>query len=69
MEEKKYIGVHKNRRNGRDYFSVRFSCKKILYAFGWYKDIKTCAKAYDMFVIKNQLDRKTNFIKKSLHSS
>ena len=66
MEEKKYIGVHRNRSNGREYFSVRFSFKKVSYRFGNYKDIKSCAKAYDLFVIKNQLDRETNFFKKKI---
>jgi len=33
---------------------------------GYYKDPKEAAKAYDLFVIKNELDRKTNFFKKKL---
>jgi len=61
---KKYIGVHRGRTSGRRFFRVEFSHKGTKYSFGSYQDDKECAKAYDLFVIKNGFDRPTNFFKK-----
>ncbi len=62
----KYIGVSRKKGQGRYYYRVEFSHKKIRYSMGYYKDPKEAAKAYDLFVIKQQLNRKTNFFKKRL---
>tara|TARA_R110000772_G_scaffold183794_2_gene294933 strand:+ start:551 stop:748 length:198 start_codon:yes stop_codon:yes gene_type:complete len=62
----KYIGVLRARSGGRDYYRIDFAHKKIRYSFGNFKDPKEAAKAYDLFVIKQQLNRKTNFFKKRL---
>ncbi len=62
----KYIGVSRKRGQGRYYFIVEFTHKRKRYSMGYYKDPKEAAKAYDLFVIKNELDRKTNFFKKKL---
>ncbi len=63
----KYIGVYKRKdRTYREHFSVRFSHNSIRYEFGHYKTAEDCARAYDLFVIRKGLDRKTNFFKKKV---
>lgn len=62
----RYKGVVKKRRNGRWIFMISFQHNNVIYQFGSYDDEKECAKAYDMFVIKKQLKRETNFFKKKL---
>lgn len=63
----KYIGVAKRKdKGGRNFFSIRFTYKNVRHEFGRYEDARECAKAYDLFVIKKQMDRKTNFFKKIL---
>lgn len=60
-----FIGVQRRRnRAGRLIYTIRFSYKKKRYEFGSYDNAKECAKAHDMFVIKNKMNRKTNFFKK-----
>lgn len=61
---KKYIGIRRRRNSGRLVWIVSFSHKSIRYEFGQYKDQRECARAYDLFVLKNGLDRETNFFKK-----
>lgn len=61
-----YRGVYRATRNGRTYFRVRLTHKGVRHEFGNYKDEKECAKAYDLYVIKNNLPNKTNFFKKKL---
>lgn len=60
----KYIGIREKRRSGRIVWSISFRHDSVLYEFGHYKDPKECAKAYDLFVIKKQLNMETNFFKK-----
>ncbi len=62
----KYIGVSRQKAQGRYYFRVNFMHKRKRYTMGFYKDPKIAAKAYDLFVIKSEMDRKTNFFKKKL---
>lgn len=63
----KYIGVYKRKdRTYREHFAVRFCHKSIKYEFGHYKTAEDCARAYDLFVIRKGLDRKTNFFKKKV---
>lgn len=62
----KYIGVSRKKGQGRYYFRVEFTHKRKIYSMGYYKDSKEAAKAYDLFVIKSELGRKTNFFKKKL---
>ena len=64
--DRKYKGVYKRRRSGRTFFAVRLYHKGERYEFGHYSNEKDCAKAYDLFVIKNNLPKKTNFFKKVL---
>ena len=60
-----YIGVKRHRDwTGRYCFMVRFAHNNVRYEFGRYKDAKECAKAYDLFVIKNGFKLETNFFKK-----
>lgn len=60
----KYRGVYRDKVSGRDFFRVRFDHEGKSYSFGYYKDEKECAKAYDLFVIRNNLSKETNFLKK-----
>jgi hypothetical protein len=63
----KYIGVRKRKdKGGRHVFIVDVSIDKVRYTFGHYKDPKEAAKAYDLFIIRKNFDRETNFIKKKL---
>jgi len=62
----KYKGVSIARRNGRKYYRVKLYHEGERYEFGNYEDKKECAKAYDLFVIKNNLPKKTNFFKKKV---
>lgn len=64
--EIKYKGVHKRRLSGRVFFTCVFGHEGTTYRFGLYKTAKEAAKAYDLFVIKNRINRETNFFKKKL---
>ena len=64
--EKKYKGVQKKRLAGRVFFTCKFVHYGTIYRFGLYKTAKEAAKAHDLFVIKNRIDRETNFFKKKL---
>jgi hypothetical protein len=65
--EKKYIGVrYKYIWGNRRAYTVQFQHNNVLYSFGQYDTPKECAKAYDLFVIKNKIDRETNFFKKKV---
>lgn len=64
--EIKYKGVHKKRLSGRVFFTCSFGHDGTTYRFGLYKTAKEAAKAHDLFVIKNGIDRETNFFKKKL---
>lgn len=64
-----------NRKKTTSYIGVSFARKRwyarvkhdgATHFLGAYDDPKDAAKAYDMYVIKNNLDRKTNFFKKRL---
>ena len=62
----KYIGIRKKRIAGRRFFSVSFTHEGKVHAFGHYKDEKSAAKGYDLYVIRNRMHRETNFLKKKL---
>ena len=64
--EIKYKGVHRKRIAGRDYFTCTFGHDGTTYRFGLYNTPKEAAKAHDLFVIKNRINRETNFFKKKL---
>jgi hypothetical protein len=57
-----YIGVLRGQRKW--VARIRYNNETVW--LGRYDDPKDAAKAYDMFVIKNNLDRRTNFFKKKL---
>lgn len=57
-----YVGVSR----GQKKWVARIKVNRETVLLGFYDDPKDAAKAYDMFVIKNNLDRKTNFFKKKL---
>lgn len=62
----KYIGVKRNRVSGRRFFSVSFTHEGVVHSFGNYEDDKAAAKDYDLYVIKNNIPRETNFLKKKI---
>ena len=64
--DKKYIGVIKKRVSGRILFEGRFTLNKKRHTYGFFKDPKECAKAHDMYVLRNRINRETNFFKKKL---
>jgi len=57
----KYKGVKTGRFGGRDYIysTIMVDSKQI--GLGTHKDEKSAARAYDLYVLKNKLKRKTNF--------
>lgn len=56
-----FVGVKRKKDRGGRYVYMAYAKGKPL---GYFKDAKTAAKTYDMFVIKNRLSLETNFIKK-----
>jgi hypothetical protein len=62
----KYIGVKRNRVNGKKFFAVNFMHEGVVHSFGNYEDDKAAAKDYDLYVIKNRIPRETNFLKKKI---
>jgi len=62
----KYRGVNKQIRGGKTVFRFQVVNNGVSKSMGWYKTAKECAKAYDLYVIKNNLPQKTNFFKKKL---
>lgn len=62
----KYRGVYRAISAGRKVFRVRFDYNGKRYDFGHYKDEKECAKAYDLFIIRNNFNKETNFFKKKV---
>ena len=60
----KYKGVRKQRKSGRIYFRAEVCVKGDRVTIGIYHDPKVAAKAYDLYILKNNLNRKTNFLKK-----
>lgn len=66
-KSKKYTGVYKVRSHGKIRFRVRLiKDNGRPHTFGFYKDEKECAKAYDLYVVRKNLQRRTNFFKKKL---
>ena len=61
----KYKGVRKQRKSGRIYFKAEVTIKGERHTIGSYHDPKVAAKAYDLYVVKNNLNRTTNFFKKA----
>lgn len=61
-ESTRYRGI-KKKRNGWEANIVVNGEYRYL---GYYTDPKQAAKAYDFFVIRNNLNRQTNFLKKKL---
>ena len=59
------VSVKKN-RHGREMYVARIQHNKKSVEIGWYKEEKTAAKAFDKYVLKYGLNKKTNFLKKKL---
>ncbi len=62
----RYKGIKRKRVSGRFYFTVSFSHKGVAHSFGLFKDERDAARSYDLYVIKNNIPRETNFFKKKL---
>lgn len=62
----KYIGVRRAKTGGRVYFRAEICVNRELIPLGMYHEPKVAAKAYDLYVIKHGLNRKTNFLKKKV---
>jgi hypothetical protein len=62
----KYIGVRKNKYHGRTNYYAEINVNYQRIGLGVYHDPKDAAKAYDLYVIRHNLSRKTNFLKKKL---
>lgn len=60
----KYKGVRLDKRNKKYYATIMVDKKANF--LGYYDDEKSAAKAYDLFVVRNCLNRNTNFIKKMM---
>ena len=60
----KYRGVSMGSIFGRKKWKAQATVKGTTIYLGSYDDEKQAAKMYDLFVIKMNLDRETNFIKK-----
>jgi hypothetical protein len=63
----KYRGVRLDKRNKKYYSTIMVEGKANF--LGYYEDEKSAAKAYDLYVVRNCLNRTTNFIKKMLQTN
>lgn len=61
-----YRGVYSASIFGRKKWKAQATVKGDTIYLGSYDDEKQAAKMYDMYVIKMNLKRKTNFLKKSI---
>lgn len=62
----RYRGVHRKRTFGRLFWAAQVSVNGENVSLGSYDDEISAAKAYDMYVIRKGLNRKTNFLKKKV---
>lgn len=61
----KYRGVSMGSIFGRKAWKAQATVNGVSVYLGSYDDEKQAAKMYDMYVIKMNLNRKTNFLKKA----
>ena len=66
-KKNKYKGVRLDLRNKKYYSTIMVDGEQKF--LGYYENEKSAAKAYDMFVVRNCLNRSTNFIKKMLQNN
>ena len=66
-KKSKYRGVRLDLRNKKYYSTIMVDGERNF--LGYYENEKAAAKAYDMFVVNNCLNRSTNFIKKMLQNN
>lgn len=57
-----YIGV----RLSRGKWAARIKRDGVTIQLGRFLEAKQAAKAYDMYIVKNNLNRETNFLKKKV---
>lgn len=62
----KYIGVFRRRNQGKIHWVAEAMVDGVRIRIGSFYDQKKAAKAYDLYVLKNNLKRKTNFLKKKV---
>ena len=56
-----YIGVKKKNKRGKNYIYSSIVIGKKNISLGGFKTQKEAARAYDMYILKNNLNKKTNF--------
>lgn len=62
----KYKGVRKQRLSGRIVFRAEIVVNGERIGLGVYHDPKVAAKAYDLYIVRHNLSRKTNFLKRKV---
>lgn len=62
----KYRGVHVKNIWGKKKFTAQATVKGVTHYLGTYDDERQAAKSFDLFVIKMNLNRKTNILKKKV---
>lgn len=60
----KYRGVHEKRQWGVKKYTAQVTVKGVVHYIGTYKTEIEAAKSFDLFVIRMNINRKTNFLKK-----
>jgi hypothetical protein len=60
----KYHGVRIKKNWGRQFYMAYTTVDGKQISFGSFEDPKMAAKAYDLGIVKMQLDRPTNFLSK-----
>lgn len=68
-EKSKYKGVQLRKFGGRYYYHTRIYINGVGISLGHYKLEEEAAKAYDKYVLRMGLDRKTNFSWKKFGAS
>lgn len=59
-----YLGVYSSKKHGKKKWVARISIDGKRHELGLYADEREAAKAYDLRIIRDRLDRQTNFFKK-----
>lgn len=64
MEKLSTRGVYKSKNRGKIRYASRIQVEGKLFYLGDYDTPKEAALAYDMYILRNGLNRKTNYLKK-----
>ena len=58
-------GYYKRLIGGRVYYCAKIIVDGKLHMLGNYKTEKEAGMAYDLYIVKNNIDRKTNYLRKA----